>query len=331
MDLALIWAGIIAFAVLTYVMLDGFDLGVGILFPWFSDADKRTAIGTLAPIWDGNETWLVLGGGGLFAVFPLAYALLLTAFYPLIIAMLIALVFRGASLEYREKTVRWREFWNLGFWLGSLVAALCQGIMLGAFIQGIAVADRAYAGGWFDWLTPFSVTCGISIVIGYALLGGTWIVMKTHTLSSAVRPFLTPLCIALFVLIVVVSSWVPFLDARLNDRWFVWPNMLVFAPIPVLVVVLVLALLRALRGHHDGTPFWLAQGLFAVTYCGFGISTYPYIVPHQVEIWAAAAPAASLKFLLTGTVVLLPMILAYSAHSYWVFRGKIDDDRGYGG
>lgn len=330
MDYALIWAGIIAFAVLTYALLDGFDLGVGILFPFFSDADKDSAIGTLAPIWDGNETWLVLGGGGLFAVFPMAYAVLLTAFYPLVIAMLIALVFRGASLEYREKTARWKPFWNLGFWLGSLVAALCQGIMLGAFIQGVDIQQRNYAGGWFDWLTPYSLTCGIAIVIGYALLGGAWVVMKTRSLSVTLRPQLTTITVALFTLIVIVSTWTLFLDARLTERWFVWPNMLIFAPIPLLVAGLVFSLLRAIKTSGDTAPFLLAQALFVVTYAGFGISTYPYIIPHQVEIWEAAAPDSSLKFLLVGTVVLLPIILGYTAHCYWVFRGKIEDGQGYG-
>lgn len=330
MDYALIWAGIIAFAVLTYALLDGFDLGVGILFPFFSDADKDSAIGTLAPIWDGNETWLVLGGGGLFAVFPMAYAVLLTAFYPLVIAMLIALVFRGASLEYREKTTRWKPFWNLGFWLGSLVAALCQGIMLGAFIQGVDIQERNYAGGWFDWLTPYSLTCGIAIVVGYALLGGAWVVMKTRSLSVTLRPQLTTITLALFTLIVIVSTWTLFLDARLTERWFVWPNMLIFAPIPLLVAGLVFSLLRAIKTSGDTAPFLLAQALFVVTYAGFGISTYPYIIPHQVEIWEAAAPDSSLKFLLVGTVVLLPIILGYTAHCYWVFRGKIEDGQGYG-
>ncbi|MEQ8690996.1 MAG: cytochrome d ubiquinol oxidase subunit II, partial [Pseudomonadales bacterium] len=319
MDYALIWAGIIAFAVLTYALLDGFDLGVGILFPFFSDADKDSAIGTLAPIWDGNETWLVLGGGGLFAVFPMAYAVLLTAFYPLVIAMLIALVFRGASLEYREKTARRKPFWNLGFWLGSLVAALCQGIMLGAFIQGVDIQERNYAGGWFDWLTPYSLTCGIAIVVGYALLGGSWVVMKTRSLSVTLRPQLTTITVALFTLVVIVSTWTLFLDARLTERWFVWPNMLIFAPIPLLVAGLVFSLLRAIKTSGDTAPFLLAQALFGVTYAGFGISTYPYIIPHQVEIWEAAAPDSSLKFLLVGTVVLLPIILGYTAHCYWMF------------
>ena len=331
MDYAFIWAGIISLAVLAYALLDGFDLGVGILFPFFSEENKDSAIGTLAPIWDGNETWLVLGGGGLFAVFPLAYALLLTAFYPLVIAMLIALVFRGASLEYREKTKRWKPYWNMGFWLGSVVAALCQGIMLGAFIQGIEVSDREYAGGWFDWLTPYSLVCGVAIVIGYALLGASWVVMKTRSLSVTMRPYLIPLALTVLALITIVSTWTPFLDPRLSERWFVWPNIVIFAPIPVLVFGLCAVFIRAARGTNDSLPFLLAQCLFVVTYIGFGISTYPYIVPHQVEIWDAAAPDTSLKFLLVGTVVLLPMIIAYTAHSYWVFRGKIEDGKGYEG
>lgn len=331
MDLALAWAIIIAFAVLAYAMLDGFDLGVGILFPLFDDgAEKDRVINSIAPVWDGNETWLVLGGGGLFAVFPLAYSVVLTAFYAPVIAMLLALVLRGVSMEYRGKTQAFRPHWNAGFWLGSVTAAFSQGIMLGAFIQGIEVVDRSYGGGWFDWLTPFSLICGAAIVTGYALLGGCWVLMKAPgALAVKVRAWLPGFVIALLALIVIVSSWTPFLDPRLSQRWFAMPNLLWLIPIPVLVAIITWRLLHAVRYGTDGKPFFWAQALFLVTYAGFGISTYPYIVPHSVTIWQAAAPDSSLWFLLVGTLVLLPIILFYTAHSYWVFRGKVGDNASY--
>lgn len=331
MDLALAWAGIIAFAVLAYAMLDGFDLGVGILFPWFDDAtEKDTVVNSIAPIWDGNETWLVLGGGGLFAVFPLAYSTVLTAFYAPVIAMLLALVLRGVSMEYRAKTRALRGYWNVGFWLGSLIAALAQGIMLGAFIQGINVVERGYAGGWFDWLTPFSLTCGLAIVVGYALLGGCWVVMKAPAeLASKARSWLRRLAFGLLLLIVAVSSWTPFLDSRLTERWFSFPDLLWLVPVPVLVGLIGWRLLGAISKGADATPFLWAQALFVVTFVGFGISTYPYIVPHSITIWEAAAPASSLSFLLVGTLILLPIILCYTAHAYWVFRGKVGDNASY--
>lgn len=324
MDLPLIWAIIIAFAVLLYALLDGFDLGVGLLFPFLSDTEKDIAVESIAPIWDGNETWLVLGGGGLYAAFPLAYSTILTALYPLVIAMLLALVFRGVSMEFRHKTRRYRAHWNIGFFLGSLTAAMAQGIMLGAFIQGIEIDGRNYAGGWFDWLTPFSLLCGLSIVAGYALLGTGWMVMKTAgATTERLRARLTPLSLVVFALIVAVSSWTPFLDPRLSERWFTWPNILLLAPIPLALAGVLVAMLRAIRSGSDSAPFYLAETLFVITFAGFGISTFPYIIPHAVTIWDAASPDSSLKFLLVGTLILLPIILAYTAHSYYVFRGKV--------
>ncbi len=328
-DLPLIWAGIIAVAVLAYALLDGFDLGIGLLFLSLNDTEKDAAVETIAPVWDGNETWLVLGGGGLYATFPLAYATILPAFYPLVIAMLLALVFRGVSMEYRHKTQRLRRFWDLGFFLGSLIATLSQGIMLGAFIQGIEISGRAYAGGWYDWLSPFSLLCGLAIVLGYLLLGSTWLIMKTRgQMNARLRSQLPWLTGAVFIAIVGLSSWTPYLDERLTQRWFSWPAMLVLAPIPILVALTTVLLLNSNRSQpgNDSRPFYLTQLLFVVTFAGFGISTYPYIVPHSLTIWEAAAPDSSLSFLLVGTAVMLPIIIGYTAHSYWVFRGKVSSD-----
>ncbi len=330
MDYPLIWAAIIAFSVMLYALLDGFDLGLGLLFPFLDDEEKDIAVETIAPVWDGNETWLVLGGGALFATFPLAYSTVLTALYPMVIAMLLALVFRGVSMEFRHKTKGWRNYWNAGFFLGSLIAALAQGIMLGAFIQGIDIEDRRYVGGWFDWLTPFSLVCGVAIVSGYALLGTAWMVMRTEgAVTERLRSYLTPLSLTVFLLIVAVSSWTPFLDPRLAERWFSWPSMIYLAPIPLALTVIGVALIRAIRSGGDTKPFYLAQALFIVTFAGFGISTFPYIVPHSITIWEAASPDSSLKFLLVGTAVLIPTILVYTAHAYYVFRGKVRSTSGY--
>ncbi len=327
--LPLLWAAVLAAAVLAYAVLDGFDLGVGLVFPFLAEDEKSTAIRTIAPIWDGNETWLVLGGGGLFAAFPLAYSAVFTAFYVPLIVMLLALVVRGVSLEYREKTERWRPFWNVGFWGGSFAAALAQGIMLGAFIQGIEVEDRAYAGGWFDWLTLYSVTCGVAIVLGYGLLGTTWLVMKTNVVSARMRPVVLPLAVGVLAMIACVSIWTPFLDPRLTERWFVWPELTWLIPVPIAIGAVGVALLGAIRSGRDGAPFYLSQALFIVTFAGFGISTYPYIVPHEVTIWEAASPETSLVFLGVGMLVLLPVVIGYTVHTYWVFRGKTPEGGGY--
>jgi cytochrome d ubiquinol oxidase subunit II len=330
-DLAFIWAGLIAFAILAYVVLDGFDLGIGILFPLFrAEADKDLAMNTVAPVWDGNETWLVLGGGGLLAVFPLAYAVVMPALYAPIIAMLLALVFRGVAFEFRWRTRRWKRVWDVSFFIGSITAALAQGIALGALVQGIAVADRAYAGGNWDWLTPFSILTGVALVTGYALLGATWLVMKT---DGAVRERAIGLSwtagIGTFVLIGLVSLWTPFLDPRYLERWFAMPNVLFTIWVPALLVVAALVFAQGLRGRHDAWPFLAALAMFVLSFVGLGISFYPYMIPPSLTIWDAAAPDESLWFLLIGAVVLVPMILIYTTYAYWVFRGKVDPDHGY--
>ncbi len=331
LDLPLIWAALIAFAVLAYVVLDGFDLGIGILFPLITGArDRDTAMNSVAPVWDGNETWLVLGGGGLFAVFPLAYATILPALYAPLIAMLVGLIFRGVSFEFRHRTKRGKFLWDWGFAGGSIVAAFAQGITLGALVQGIEVADRAYAGGWWDWLTPFSLLTGVALVVGYALLGATWLVMKTEGyLQRRAMDFAWVTAIGTLILITVVSLATPFLNPVFLDRWFAWPTMIFSLVVPALVAACAWGLFRGLLEHRPALPFLAALGLFVLCYAGIGISFFPYMVPPSVTIWQAAAPDASLAFLLVGAVVLIPIILAYTAYAYWVFRGKVDPDEGY--
>jgi len=331
LDLAFIWAGLIAFAVLTYVILDGFDLGVGILFPWAgSETDRDTAMNSVAPVWDGNETWLVLGGGGLFAVFPLAYAVVMPALYMPITLMLLGLVFRGVAFEYRWKTRRWKPVWDHAFFGGSLVAALCQGIALGALVQGIEVSGRAYAGGWWDWLTPFSMLTGLAVAIGYALLGATWLIMKTEgALQHRMRRLAWPLGFATLGCMGLVSLATPFLEPVYFDRWFNLPGSLFSVAMPLLVVAAAWALFTGLSEGRDARPFLAALSLFVLGFVGIGISFYPMMVPPAMTIQQAAAPQSSLAFALVGALILVPLILAYTGYAYWVFRGKVRPGDGY--
>jgi cytochrome bd ubiquinol oxidase subunit II len=325
-DLSVIWAGLIAFAVLAYVLLDGFDLGVGILFPFVrGEVYRDEMMNSVAPVWDGNETWLVLGGGGLFSVFPLAYSIIMPALYAPIIAMLLGLLFRGVAFEFRWKTRRGQFLWDWAFAGGSIIGAFAQGIMLGALVQGIPVAGRAYAGGWWDWLTPFSLLTGIALVIGYALLGATWLIWKTegHVQSKAYDAALLT-APATLALIGIVSTWTPFLNAIYRSRWFAWPQVLLVVPVPLLVLVAAFVLLKGLTTRREMSPFIASQGLFVLCFIGLVISFYPHIVPNSVTIWEAAAPDNSLAFLLVGAGVLIPVILAYTGFAYWVFRGKVN-------
>ncbi len=331
-DLTVAWALLLAASIFIYVVLDGFDLGLGILYPFYPEKqDRDLLMNSVAPVWDGNETWLVLGGGGLFAAFPLAYAILMPALYPLIIAMLLGLVFRGVAFEFRWRTVRWRGFWDLAFTGGSVVAALSQGFILGAILQGVEVNGRAYAGGWWDWLSPFTFITAVAVVVGYGLLGATWLNMKTTgAVQERARGLAWSFALGTIGFIAIVSLFTPYLGTAYYERWFTWPNILFTAPVPVIVALLTYALFRSLRLHqHDHRPFLLVLVLFLVTFIGLGISMWPYIIPTKVTIWDAASPFKSQLFMFVGAAVLVPIILAYTAYAYWVFRGKMDPDQGY--
>lgn len=327
-DLATVWAFVIAFAVFAYVVLDGFDLGIGMLFPFFAVGPERdVAMNAIAPVWDGNETWLVLGGGGLMAAFPLAYAVLMPAMYPPIIAMLLGLVFRGVAFEYRWRDPQHRYFWDLAFTGGSVVAALSQGVILGALLQGVKVSGRAYGGAWLDWLTPFSVLTGVSVVIAYALLGATWLVAKTEgRTSEQALIFARWLGIATLAAIVAVSLYTPFLSHDYYSRWFRMPGLLLTAPVPLLIGAIAVAFARALGRRAQYLPFVLTIAVFALCFVGLGISMYPYIVPDRITIWQAASPAKSQAFMLVGAGIMIPLILGYTGWAYWVFRGKVAAD-----
>jgi len=324
-DLTVIWAGIIAFAVCAYVVLDGFDLGIGILFPAFQvGAERDQAMNAIAPVWDGNETWLVMGGGGLFAAFPLAYAIVLPATYPLIIAMLLGLTFRGVAFEFRWRNAGHRPFWDIGFCVGSATAALAQGMTLGAILQGVHVENEASAGGWLDWLSPFTVLTGLSVLTGYGLLGATWLVFKTTgTTQQCARRLALWLGAGTLVAMTAVSAATPFLAYDYWRRWFSLPGVILTAQVPLLVVIAAIFFFLSLRRGAELLPFLIALGLFLLGFVGLGISIYPYAVPRVLTLWDAAAPPQSQSFMLAGATVIIPIILLYTAWSYWVFRGKV--------
>jgi cytochrome bd ubiquinol oxidase subunit II len=328
MDLTIVWAALLLFAVAAYVVMDGFDLGIGVLFPKFPVGKERDqAMNAIAPVWDGNETWLVLGGGGLLAAFPLAYAIILPALYAPIIAMLLGLVFRGVAFEFRWRDAAHRRWWDAGFCIGSVVAAFMQGVTLGALLQGITIEGRAYAGGWWDWLTPFSVLTGVSLVVGYALLGATWLVWKTQgPLQERARHYARWLTPALVIAIGAVSLATPFLEEQYWRRWFEGFGLYVAIPMPLLVAAASLALYRSLGGTRDARPFVFALTLFLLSFIGLGISIWPDVIPGRVSFWDAAAPYESQLFMLIGAAILLPIILAYTVWAYWVFRGKVGEE-----
>lgn len=330
--LSLIWAGIIAVAVFGYVVMDGFDLGLGILFPWLGDKgeaggnDRNTAINTIAPVWDGNETWLVLGGGGLFAAFPLAYAIIMPAVYTPIIAMLLGLVFRGVAFEFRARTTRlW--IWDSAFAFGSIMAAFSQGVILGAILQGVSVSGRAYSGGWWDWLSPFSILTGVSVVAGYALLGACWLIYRTEGgLQNRAFALARVTGAATLAAVAAVSLATPFLSHDYYSRWFTAPGIYLSAPVPILVGVCALLFVRALKRRAEIQPFLLVLAVFLLSFIGLGISMFPWLVPGELSIYDAATPEKSQVFMLVGVSIMLPIIIAYTAYAYWVFRGKVGHD-----
>ncbi|NCP13117.1 MAG: cytochrome d ubiquinol oxidase subunit II [Sphingomonadales bacterium] len=328
MDLTVIWAFIIAFAIFAYVVMDGFDLGIGILFPTFRVGQGRNrAMNSIAPVWDGNETWLVLGGGGLFAAFPLAYAVILPATYPLVIAMLLGLVFRGVAFEYRWRDAAHQNFWDFAFFGGSLVAAMAQGMILGALLQGIDVEGRAYSGRWLDWLTPYTLLTGLGTVAGYALLGSTWLIWKLDGgVQRHARYVARRAAIATIVLMGAVSLYNIALNAEYASHWLSAPEIYYVAPVPIITAIIAISMLRAITKERNSKPFWLAIALFFLGMAGLGVTIFPYVVPPGITIWDAAAPERSQIFMLVGVAITMPLIIAYTAWAYWVFRGKVGED-----
>ncbi|WP_018964069.1 cytochrome d ubiquinol oxidase subunit II [Ancylobacter sp. FA202] len=329
--LPVIWSLLLAVAIAMYVVLDGFDLGMGILFPFAaSEVEKDQMMSSVAPFWDGNETWLVLGGGGLLVAFPLAYSIVMPALYLPVIFMLLALVFRGVAFEFRHVADTSRFLWNIAFAGGSTLAAFFQGVLLGGFVQGIKVENNAFAGGPLDWLTPFALVCGVAVVAGYALIGSVWLVMKTEG-AAAIRSrarakMLLPVVL---VFMAIFSLWTPLAFPRIAERWFTTPNLFYLAPVPLLTLVLAYAVWRWLEKGHDNLPFFGVIGLFLLGYFGIGVSIFPYLVPPSLTVWETAAAPASQVFMLIGTVFMLPVVLGYIAFVYWLFRGKVREGEGY--
>jgi cytochrome d ubiquinol oxidase subunit II len=332
LDLPLIWGGLITIAIFLYVLLDGFDLGVGILFPFApSNKCRSRMMNSIAPFWDGNETWLILGGGGLFAAFPLAYAILMPAFYIPIILMLIGLIFRGVAFEFRFKASKKRVVvWDRVFHFGSLLAAFMQGAILGAFAQGVKVSGRAFAGDPFDWLTGFSLLTGVALVAGYALLGATWLIMKTEDQTQKwARQVARYVMVYVGIFMLIVSGSMPFVHADVRDFWFSLPNFYYLLPIPLITAVLFIVLWKKITTGGEALPFFLSISLFALGYIGLGLSIWPWIVPYQVNLWEAAAVAPSQSLLLVGVVLFLPIVLTYTGYCYYVFRGKASHEAMY--
>ena len=332
-DLSLIWFVIIVFATLMYIVMDGFDLGIGILFPVTRDAhDRDVMVNSVAPVWDGNETWLVLGGAGLFGAFPLAYAVIVDALTIPLTLMLIGLIFRGVAFEFRFKaTPAHRPFWDKAFLSGSLLATFTQGVVVGAVLNGFPVTGRTFSGGALDWLTPFNLFCGVGLVIAYALLGASWLVMKSEEpLQGKMRKAARKLLLAMLVVIAVISLWTPLTHSAIADRWFSLPNLYFFSPVPLLVVVLSAWLWRS-RGNPDShtLPFVQTLGLIFLGFSGLGISIWPHIIPPDITLWQAAAPPQSQGFMLVGALLIIPIILVYTLWSYYVFRGKVQHGAGY--
>ena len=330
--LPVIWFGVIGFGVLMYVLLDGFVLGLGILAPFAEDEDQLDhMMNTAAPIWDGNETWLVLGGVGLLAAFPKAYALILSALYLPVLLMLIALVFRGVAFEFRFKAHRSKFLWGWAFALGSLCAAFWQGVILGAVVEGMPLAQGKYIGGMFGFFSPFSMLTGVAVVFGYALLGAGWLILKTEgRLQQVARMVARPLMLAVVAFMGLVSAWLPFLSSRIMARWFEGGNFWWLSPVPLLVLAVAFALWRAVMAQgRDARPFVLTLCLFALGFAGLVLGIWPYLVPPSLTIWQAAAAPSSQMFVLVGLVLLLPVILGYTWWSYRVFAGKVSADAGY--
>lgn len=323
-NLPLLWALVLSFVVIMYVILDGFDLGIGILFPFVTtEAQRAVMMQTVLPVWDGNETWLVLGGACLYGAFPQAYSTLLPTLYMPICIMLAALVFRGVAFEFRHRAGAKPWFWNTAFSMGSIIAAFCQGLILGTFVIGY---QTYIPGQLFHWLTPFSVMTGIAVVAGYGLLGATWLINKTEAeLQALMYRFAQRLLIGVAVFMLLVSVATPLFVPEIWQRWFAENHFLYLLPLPLTTAVVFLMTWIMLKEKREPWPFYLSISLFILAYIGFCISDFPYIIPRQVTIWQAAAPVTSLKFFLVGVISLLPILLIYTAYSYRIFRGKITD------
>ena len=324
MDIPLLFAAVTAFAVVVYVLADGFDLGVGILFliaPREIDRDRMMQ--SIEPVWDANETWLVMGGLLLYAGFPAGYYILMPAFYLPIMLMLFSLIFRGISFAFRFQPGPFRRFWDFAFALGSLFATLSQGLILGGIIAGVPVANGAFAGGPLSFFNIEGVLCGLGLVAGYSLLGACWLVRKTEDGTQIfAREIGRTALIATTIMLAAVSGWTALIHGDVAARWFGWPNIAFLAPVPLVTAGIIVALWQSLWGERDARPFVLALALFLLGFVGLVVSLWPYVVRPDLTIWDAASDRSTQIFAGVGVVIIMPIVLAYQAHAYWVFRGK---------
>lgn len=331
-DLSFIWYGIIIFSILMYIVMDGFDLGIGIIFPFNKDAEERDLmVNSVAPVWDGNETWLVMGGASLYGAFPLAYAVITDALAAPLTLMLIGLIFRGVAFEFRFKAIpAHRPLWDKAFISGSILATFCQGVVVGSVINGLPVNGREYAGPALIWLDPFAMFCGLGLVIAYALLGSTWLVMKTEgQLQQKMGRLTIPLATALLLTMAIVSLWTPLTNSLIAARWFSLPNLYWFLPVPVLVLVCYWGVVQSIHRKAHYSPFLLTLMLIFLGFSGLGISIWPNIIPPSVSLHQAASAETSQAFMLAGSLAIIPIILVYTFWSYYVFRGKVRPGEGY--
>lgn len=331
--LPIVWSVILAIGVIIYVVLDGFDLGVGILFPFINDEkQKNLMMNAVAPFWDGNETWLVLGGAGLFGAFPSVYATLLPIMYIPLVIFILSIICRGVSFEFRFKATASKPLWDGVFAFGSTLMAICQGLVLGTFVQGFNMNGNTFVGSGFEWMSPFAIFCGVAVAVGYALLGAGWLILKTSgELQNTMRIYAKRLAYMMVGAIVVVSVWTPFISHEIFERWFNVPTSLIFLPVPILTVYCVIKLFKGINNKNapDNQPFMYTVFLFILSYLGLAISIWPYIIPRHIDIWQAASPVASQTFILIGTVITLPVILLYVYKIYGIFKGKITEGDGY--
>ncbi len=344
--LPLIWGALLSIAVFMYVLLDGFDLGIGMLFPFRkSEKDRDLMMNTVAPFWDGNETWLVMGGGGLLVAFPLAYAVMMSALYLPVIFMLLGLIFRGVSFEFRFKAHKSKGLWSAAFFGGSLTAAFFQGVILGAYVHGIEVDGRSFAGGAFDWLSPFSVMTGIAVACGYIYLGASWLIMRTegdlqewaHDIAEKALYLVAFFMAAVVLLMPFLHSDIPFLTVGFDEvlrsdliqRWFGGPQVLITSLVPLGFIATTLYARRALHKRAEYAPFICGMLIFVTGFAGLAISIWPNIIPYSINLFEAAAAPSSQLLMLVGALIFIPVILGYTAFIYWIFRGKVSHDDGY--
>ena len=327
MDLVIIWAGLVGLVMILYVILDGISLGVGLLFPTARDEKERDMLmGSIAPVWDANQTWLVFGGGAIFAAFPVVYGVLSSALYIPLVSFVGSLIFRGVAFEFRAHASR-KGVWNKAFFWGSLVAVFSQGLTLGGILAGIKVADGRFAGGAMDWLNPFSVMVGVALMPGYALLASTYLILKT-TGPVQRRAYGQALWSGLAVLgfMAVVTVWTPWHYELVWVNWFAAPRIYFVWAFPLLGLLAAYKLIRSIKFKQEVMPLACSVALFLAGYLGLATSLYPFAIPPTVTIWQAASQRETMRFILWGTIIVLPLVIGYTSYSYAVFRGKVGEE-----